>query len=294
MNLDNYLRINFLKHDPNTYSVVPESNNCNVCLTELSFCQKNIIGHLVFNIIIKCNVYIGKCTNSTCSNHLKAVSFMGTDFGMVNFGNKFFVGVELIQEYMNLYAKNGLTFNTWFNNKLLMTSYANNPVYGDVNHIKQYTGILHEAFCIGTTLFKFDKSVYYCCDIPKIVSMDGIVNSVKSCRMPKFKELWVTGSMVGRKSERSRRQLQRIKKDDPLKTLIIDAVNKKPMDFETFEVLRKSQHKGVTALSFCFEEDENGVFLLKDLAKMFGLMLVKDLAAANTLIPVNCVPIIEK
>lgn len=291
-NLENYLKTEFLKYDPSTYSIVPETKVCLECSTDLVLHQKKAIGFIVLNIIVKCNVYYGQCETEGCSNYKIPVSYTGIGSGLINYGNKFFVGVELIVEYMNLYAKNGLSFTAWFKNKITINRYADSTIYGDVNHIHSYTGMLHEAFCLGTTLFDYEKSVFFCCELPKIVSMDAIVNSVKNSRMFKFKKPWITSTVIDRCSKRSERQLEKL--SGLVKEEIIEILRKKTITLDTIQKLRKCSHKGVRAFSFCFSKGTDNNFVLQDLAQMFGMMLTKSVAAANTLIPVNCVSIVEK
>lgn len=292
-NLENYLKSEFLLHDPSAFSIIPENKSCLSCSRDLVLYKRKPTGFIILNLTVQCNVFYGQCENECCTHYKVQISFMGTSSGLINCGNKFFIGVEIIVEYMNLYAKNGLSFNAWFETKMETNRYANNTsLFGDVHHLKSYTGLLHEAFCLGTSLFHFEESSFKCCDSPKIISMDAIVNSVKRSRMTTFQEPWITSTLVDRCSKRSDRQLEKL--NEKWKSDILEVIQQKTISFDKVLKLRHCDHKGVKAFSFCFYENANGSYSLKDVAKMFGMTLIKTVAAANSIVPSNCVQIIKK
>lgn len=288
INLDQYLKqkFHYNENDPDILKVIPEQDACSNCATKLKLIKKGHNGFILLTVVATCQVYISECTNKDCIEFSIPVSYSGSSSGMVNYSNKFFIGVELIVEYMSLYSKNGLSFSTWIGNKIVLNqSISERNFYRDVGHISSYYGILHEIFCRATDLFVFPKDTFFCCANPKVVQMDGLVNSIKANRIPDFREPWIKDTVTERASNFNERQLEPV--DETTKKLICDIIQTKKCNDSILLNLQKSKHIGVKALSFCFKRQEN-LNILNDSAMLFAKTLTKTIAAANSLMPSSC------
>lgn len=243
-------------------------------------------------MIANCDVYIGHCENEGCDGFKKTVVFDGTNLGFINYSNKFFIGIELIVEYMNLYAQNGVSFSAWIKSRMFITNGAQlSDLYSSNICLNSYHGLLHEAFCSASNLFIFPQSTFYCCENPQVLQMDGLVNSVKSSRMVEFFEPWIVNQIRERSSDQNKRQLQKL--DDTTANLIKEILKTNKCSLSTMEDLQKNRHIGVKVFGFCFEEQQE-YCVMRDLAKLFGTTLIKKIAAANSLIPKSCILIVER
>lgn len=292
VDLESYLKKEFYfeVEQPHTLKIKPESTECISCNQTLKLTKKQHNGYIFISLLAICEVYTGECFNKDCSNFEEPVSFCGTSAGIINYGNKFFIGVEMIIEYMRLYSKNGLTFSTWMDTKIFFSkSVKEERFYRNVSHISSYFGALHEVFCKATDLFVFPKETFYCCPSPKIIQMDGLVNSVKANRIPVFSEPWIKDTITKRASKHNERQLEKV--DSLTIKLILDILHTKKCSNKILETLRKSTNSGVKALSFCFERlDKESV--LKESSILFARTLTKSIAAANSLISSSCESIV--
>lgn len=211
VNLDSYLKKKFSFNHEDTsdkIKITPESKQCLVCKQKLEIIKSQDNGFMLMSVIAVCEVFIGKCCNETCTNFEQTTSYSGASSGIINYSNKFFIAVELILEYMTLYSKNGVAFSTWCETKFgnphqEISFYKNVPV-------SSYYGVLHEVFCRSTDLFMFPEKTFYCCASPKIIQMDGLVNSVKANRLITFSEPWIIKNMTKRASKMSDRQIEKL------------------------------------------------------------------------------------
>lgn len=288
LNIEEYLKNQF-HYDtefPDILKVKPETEQCLVCGQNFKIIKKQHKGYILLSVVATCDVYVAECCNNECMQFEFPVSFSGTSSGFVNYSNKFFIGVELIIEYMRLYAKNGLSFSAWIETKIVLSkSVTETKFYRNASHISSYFGVLHEVFCRATDLLIFPKETFYCCSSPKIIQMDGLVNSVKANRIPVFSEPWIKDTVTERASKHNERQLERV--DVPCKNLIVGILQTKKCSDATLQTLRKSTNSGVKALSFCFEKlDKENV--LKESSILYAATLTKSIAAANSLIPSTC------
>lgn len=294
INLDQYIKtvFHYNKYDLNKLCVIPEEKDCIFCSKNLKMIKRKATGFILLNIIAKCDVYVGLCENEECNAFEKPVSFNGTLDGFINYSNKFFIGVELIVEYMNLYAQNGVSFSAWIKSKMFINNAVQeSDLYSNSIRLNSYHGVLHEAFCSGTDLFMFPQSAFYCCESPEVLQMDGLVSSVKSSRMVEFYEPWVQNKIVQRASKRNERQLDKL--DENTSKQIKEILHTNKCSLSTIQNLQQSSYVGVRAFSYCFEKQEED-FILRDLAKFFGMTLIKLVAAANSLIPKSCILIVER
>lgn len=294
VNLEEYLKTQF-HHDnnfPDTLNIKPETDQCLICAQNLRLIKKPHKGYILMSVIAFCDVYIGECYNKECTEFEKPVSYYGTSSGIVNYSNKFFIGVELVIEYMRFYSKNGLSFSTWIENKIVLSkSVKETKFYCNVSHLSSYIGLLHEIFCKTTDLLIFPKETFYCCQSPKIIQMDGLVNSVKANRITEFSEPWIKDTMTKRASKYNERQLEKV--DNYTAKLIVDVIHTKKCSESIMKTLQKSSHNGVKALSFCFERI-NEQYVLTESVILFAKTLISSVAAANSLVPSSCESIVLK
>lgn len=294
INLDKYLK-NHFHYDmnfPDTLKVKPETDYCDVCAHNLKLTRKPQKGFILMSVVATCDVYTGECCNVECKEFEKAISYCGTSSGIVNYSNKFFIGVELITEYMRLYSKNGLSFSTWIENKVVLSKSAKESgFYRKVSNLTSYFGALHEVFCRATDLIIFPKETFYCCSSPKVLQMDGLVNSVKANRITTFSEPWIKNTITKRASKHSERQIKDV--GSCMFKIIDDIIKTKQCSVKILESMQKSTNKGIKVLSFCFVKTDEQ-YELPEAAVLFAKTLIKSIAAVNSLISSTCEPIISR
>lgn len=298
VNLLEYLKTRFNYEKDNLLKIIPEIVKCPSCEQNLSMMKLKKNGVFLGSLALMTDVFVKKCDTESCNQFGVILHFQGTEKGIMNFNNKFFVSVEIIKEYFDLYSKNGTPFSPYIKIKLDMTKLAqkNNPQHlplADVESLTSYIGALHEGFCESIGLFLYDKKDFFCCKSPKIVQTDGIVLSIKTSRMPDFKVPWLDKKIMKRATNRKDRQL------DPLNTeefdivwRIINSDEKKCTTIEK-QKLEKSVHIGARVMAICLIKAKE-MYKLYQGTDMFAKTLIKKVASASSLLPQSCVHILQK
>lgn len=292
-NLDSYLKTTFFydKDFPDILKIKPEEIICSSCTQNLNVSKKSHKGYILLSLVATCEVFTAVCMNKDCKEFRVPISYSGSSSGIINYSDKFFIGVELIVEYMALYSKNGLSFSTWIENKVVLNKLATkSQFYSDITGLSSYYGRLHEIFCKATDLIIFDEKTFCCCSSPRIIQMDGLVNSVKANRITKFAEPWIKNSIVDRASTNLGRQLERL--DSSTHKIVCDIIISKTCSANVLKILRNSKNMAVKLLSFCFETNKRGHNILHESSIMFAKTLTKSVAAVNSLIPSTSVAIV--
>lgn len=292
-NLEKFVVENFkITQDTGKIKIIPEDTVCKACTELLLLSKYQSNGVLMFSIILNCEVYVAKCPNSDCPQYNKIVSYNGIPKGIINFNNKFFIGIELIKEYFDLYSKNGIKFTTWIKTKIDLYKFCSEaPLHKSIVKLPSYYGILHEAFCATTELFVFDKSDFFCCTEPEVIQIDATVNSIKMCRLPSFKQPWINESIVSRTTTRKQRQFDTLNSND--KKIINGIVLGQSCPKETLKQWQDHHHPALKTLSYCMIKKQDLYFLDKP-AEMYAKTLLKSVAASSSIVPMKCVEIVKR
>lgn len=293
--LVDYLKTRF--EFSNVINIKPEINECPTCKIELSAKKIKKTGYLITSLALDVDVFVNECNTQDCSNFGKEFYFQGTCYGIINIHNKFFVTVEIIKEYFELYSKNGTPFSTFLPIKLEMTqlAYTNNnnnilPLT-DVSKIKAYTGALHESFCESIKLFLYEKKSFFCCESPRCLQVDGVVISIQTKKMPDLIYPWLNSKVNSRASNRKDRQLEPLNKleEDLLKKII----ESKTCTSNEKNIFENSLHIGARVIGFCLIKVDNE-FNLYQGTEFFAKTLIKKVAASASILPQSCIIIINK
>lgn len=291
-NLEKFISENFDFADTGIIKIIPEQIICSSCSEPLSLSLHQPQGFLISTIILNCEVHVAKCTNTDCLQNNKMKSFSGIKIGIVNFNNKFFICVELIKEYFELYSKNGVKFTTWIKTKIDLFKFdSETPLYKQISNLSSYYGILHEAFWAASELFVYNKNDFYCCEHPEAIQIDATVNSIKMCRMPQFKQPWIKDTILSRTTTRKQRQLDQL--DFNYKKIINAIVLGHSCLETTLLRLRNHNHTALKTLSFCMFKKDN-LFYLDKSAEMFAKTLLKIVCAPTSIVPSNCVAVVSR
>lgn len=283
-------------NDKNVINIIPEAELCPDCNQTLIVAKIKKMGILILSLAFDVEVYVKKCENLDCSSLDINVNFQGTKLGIINYNNKFFISIELIKEYFDMFSKNGTPFNSWMLIKLDLTKQAKsnntkNLPFADIEKIKSYNGVLHETFCEAMELFLYKKDYFICCQSPKVLQMDGVVISIKTSRMPQLQIPWVKSEIIGRASTRHARQLDPLDKE--ISKLITNILETKSCTPDQKENLKNSTNIGVRVLYFCLETHGENYKLFNG-TEHFAKTLTKKVAAVASILPKSSVVILEK
>lgn len=271
----------------NSFVVYPEQKNCSCCLTPLLMKMKTNCFFLL-PVILSCKIYSGECPK--CSDDT-IYSFSGDSLGFINYNNSILIGNEVIKEYMDLYSSSGLPFNSWFKDRILSLNSPMNCKIAAEKNLRNYTGTLHEAFCLGAETFVLNEESFICCKNPKILLMDGVVISIKSANMPKFESPWIMEKVNYRASKRSERQFKALIKIE--KEHVDSLIKGDKIGLRVLNVLRNSSNVGLQCLSYSLME-KNKSYELNISAKLFAIFLCKKVASVKSLVPEECLLIIKR
>lgn len=277
----------YYKEDENgIFLVVPENTNCTICSEVLKKNQPKNGLILTSTTIFNCTIGTGFC--ETCD---ESFSYQGKKDLMVNWNNKIIIAFELVQQYMRLYALNGTPFTCFIESRLEYPQYNQHSLLKKNINITPYLGYLHEAFVLFSTNVVFPQNTMKCCYSPKYVTMDGIVISIKTNKIPKFQTPWITGEINGRATFRRDRQLDPVSKEEA--SIIKNAIQTGVVTHEQYDELQNSDKVHVKV--FLAMVRKNGeLFQVPEEAKFFGIFLIKKVAAVVTLVPQTCLHIVKR
>lgn len=266
--------------------IVPEIENCTLCASTMTKEVQNDNAILLTNIAFNCSIFKKKCSSESCIND-KEYFFEGSQMGLVNYKNNIIIAVELIIEYLDLFAICGAPFSAWLKSKT--NSYPMSlPIMNVKRNWTSLNGKIHEAFCAASERLEVSLASYKCCDNPKVLLMDGVVASIKSRNLPNFKKIWLHGKSKHRCTTRNERQLKTISKQE--KPIFEQLIHGYKIHKTQQDLLKSSANIGVRAIFYCLNDDGS----LKASAKRFASFLVKEIASITSLIPSSCLHIIEK
>lgn len=274
-------------HERDYFEIRPEEKLCKICKYPLTYRIKKENGLLLLNVIMNCRIYVGTCNNIECANETE-VTFDGCLSGYINFKNSFIIGIELVQEYMDLFSVSGLPFVSWWVHKVKCTKNYDEPLINVERNWRSYAGSLHEAFSISSEKIHFNSNA--CCVNPDVILMDGVVISVKSERLPKFHKPWKIETVVNRVSTREDRQFKRL--DDNYIELVKKFITTGVTENELGR-MKSIDHLGLLCL-ISTGKQKNSLFQLDKRSINFGTFLIKNVASIKSLVPVECVDCIKR
>lgn len=250
-------------------------------------------GVLMVGVLMSCEVHVAVCTNDNCSRKNQIISYSGISKGLVNVNNKFVIGIELIQEYLELYSKTGMKFSSWIKVRTnIHSNSSETPLFKKVDNLASYYGYLHQAFCSASELFLFDKADFYCCASPEVIQIDATVNSIQLSRLPTFKEPWVKEHVIQRTSTRNERQLPQLNETD--KKIISNILKGISCSQATVHRFQNHDHVGLKNIGFCMMKKKDNQYILNKSAEMFCKCLIKNVAASSSILPTSCVEIVSR
>jgi CxC4 like cysteine cluster associated with KDZ transposases len=211
-NFLSYIETAFPKRSNENILVFPEQEQCS-CGSSFSF-GKNVHGSMILGPVLVHNVEVmfGKCMSLSCSDK-KNVYFDGHNYGLVNLNNKYLMDVGIIMEFLCLYAASGIAINAWWKAKCavyisgIADCQARISQKKKLNEMRSQVSILISGFA---ELLVYPRSLTGCCETPKMITMDGIVLSVKQMQIPKFHSPWLTEEVSFRATTRDQRSFPEI------------------------------------------------------------------------------------
>lgn len=282
LRLEEYLRKTFKISEEEGLIVEPPIKNCEKCKAALKEKQKN--GVFLLNIIINCIIVTKICKNSECPSYNNLISYQGDIQGLVNWNNKVLIGVEIVRQYLDLYAANGTPFVSFIKDRLKNPEcLQTNEIYKEKMNLKPYFGYLQAAFAISAEKFEHQSSP--CCQNPRFITMDGFVLSIKSDRMGKFKAPWNLGVCQQRATKRSERQLPSLSKEE--EKLLRDLRDKGSCSKRVLDKMKTSQHLGLQVIAPMLVEKGTNFELPKECLSFISF-LIKKVSAVVSLVPASC------
>lgn len=209
-NLKNWLKKNFfINSGDNSFIIKPEKKKCSECQSILAL--RNVHGQsfIYAQSMFPCKIFQRTCENTTCSNFQKNNSYSGKYSFIANFQNRMLFPLEIVEEYLRLYASSGLSVNSWWEQKCSFYARQCNAknIKKTFHWLKRKRGSVVTALCGAAENLSL-KSAYKCCKCPRVVSMDGIVLSTARFASPNFSQPWkINCTERSRASKREDRQL---------------------------------------------------------------------------------------
>lgn len=272
--------------------IVPEQSHCKNCNGPLESKLKTPEGIIFLPVIIQCEVSIKFCPNSGCVGYKKQISFSGCSKGYINYNNKIIIGIEIILEYLNLFASSGLPFESFWKSRFSTdTSSLKGNIFDNIDKWNAYKTKIHAAFAITVEQMIFPTEWRKCCSNPKIVSMDGIVASVAKKKLKKYAEPWKLGTVKKKLTVRSKRQLEQLEAKDI--SLIKASLDKKQLEGNSVEYWGHSKNIVLQLISLCYEKKKRNIYKLDTSTQPFLMFVCKNVASVRSLVPEQIVDLIN-
>lgn len=247
-NFGAYLDSKFLKNDSGNYVIIPEEKTCKDCGNIMilgpgaSRCLL-VATVLYFNV----EIYTSWCQNNACNNG-KKVHFDGHSFGLVNYKNKVIMCATVCREYLITYSNSGISFLSWWRSKysLLIDTLPLKEAAATNKWLDEQRSDIAQCVIGFAELIDYPSQYLGCCPNPSRITMDGIVLSVESKRIPEFTENWITQQVGFRASNRETRSLI-IDVQDEFKVAVL-LCTKKQVPFDTCKHFISAQHSGLAVV----------------------------------------------
>ncbi|MGL4707971.1 MAG: hypothetical protein ACRCWH_07100 [Aeromonas veronii] len=194
------------------WNIFPETKKCPVCQVRLTVAGISGEATLFGPLLIPVQLYRGSCSTPGCEGAKTDHYYSGHADFVINYNNQQLCPLEFVTDYLQSYASSGLPVQAWWDSKCVR--YLNllniDTSSEEARCLARRRGDISRAFSAASELFDFGKT-FKCCENPEVISMDGIVLSVKSKEMPKFVRPWMMdGLEISRGSDRVLRQLPRL------------------------------------------------------------------------------------
>lgn len=273
--------------------IFSEKTTCSHCGNQLGQYLKTKSGVILTSIIMNALIYTSKCQNDNCIHYNEEISFQGHEFGYVNYKNNMIIPVEHIMQYMDMYAANGVPFDSWWKSNYIKPTESMQRLarYEIKRKWESYSGYVHEAFVLATELFRYPANSFKCCNNPGKIAMDGICISMKTKQMPVLHRPWLNGIIYGQATNRGDRQFEKISSEDAkILNTLLDGGHVNEVTVNTW---RTSMNICLKIISFCVVEQGHKYFI-HERAKTFVRASVKKINTASNLMPYYSKCIIER
>jgi hypothetical protein len=287
-NLDLWLRNN-LAFDGNFVYLTPKLHQCPACDSVLSLHAKQCDALLVCRgLLFQAKVFMKTCTNRQCSSFGIRFYYDGRQHCIVNQGNTLLFVWELVLEYLLQFVSSAVSVAAWWKTILAMSSCLglDTSATQRIRQLANRRGLICELMVGAAELVHFPDATFRCCSHP-VLTMDGLVLSVKRNRMPVFTTPHLSNEFADTRAC--------LRKDRQLPQL--SATQRR--DIESFV---KANHHGIPETSqrrYAQQSSNSGLALLfhfyrdvgyhcvrvHDRAYKFGLSLLKSVFPAISLMP---------
>jgi CxC4 like cysteine cluster associated with KDZ transposases len=239
-----YLNSHFTVNSAGNFVITPEIKTCRCGQTlQLSTSlQKCLIVGPV--IVLNVEICYSWCINDDCKN-LPSIHFDGKQHGFINYRDKLIMCAGVAKEYLEIYSNGGTAFYTWWRAKYAVFLDAIDDE-NEVEILQKWFNELrsHISQCIVgfAELLDYPENLLGCCEKPKMITMDGIVLSVKNLKIPEFQEPWITEKVGFRAGLREERSL--ILKE--YETAVArDLVSARPVSYQVCNNMSHTSHAGL-------------------------------------------------
>lgn len=243
-NYELFLDNNFKKKSCGNYVVTPECETC-PCGQKLSLVSPSSKAIIVGNSLF-CNVeiYYGWCPEQSCASQ-KSFHFDGKKLGIINYKDSLLMCSGLAKEYLYSYSQSGQSFFSWWRSKyhVFLDSLDSESWAKTESFFVAKRGAIAKCIAGFAELIDFPETMTHCCSSPKKITMDGIVLSVKSQRIPDFEFPWISEQVAYRATRRSDRSLEFSSLYE--KSICSEFVKKRPVTMAICKSMCKANHSAL-------------------------------------------------
>ncbi|ORZ30636.1 hypothetical protein BCR44DRAFT_78206 [Catenaria anguillulae PL171] len=233
---------------------------------------------------------VGQCSAAGCG---QSVSFDGRKFGLINWGNRYLFACELLSSYFDLYSRNGLPLNAWWQNKvsdmqpqlLSLSSLSETDKSRLITKWTNFACKLPAVLSGFVSLIDFPVDAFKCCESPRVVSADGIVLSPEAHRLNPLSHPWVNGEIRSRATTIADRSLPALSQ---LENDFVDSFlsNSPTVDPNLAAQVLQSESRAPALLAYlCTSASHAQLAQVRSNCRLFAQSLLKSVSPACQLLP---------